>query len=69
MEVQLGRILTEQEASPLVGLKDSTLQTLRVNGGGPRYCKLGRSVRYREEDLEEWLSARLVGSTSEPVPA
>lgn len=65
----MGRILTEQEASPLVGLKVSTLQKLRVSGGGPRFAKLGRAVRYREEDLEEWLTARVVSSTSEPVPA
>lgn len=29
----------------------------RVNRApGPTYLKLGRSVRYRKEDLDEWLN-------------
>ena len=52
-------------ASRHLGLSKSTLEKLRVYGGGPRFLKLGRLVRYRPEDLEEWLSDRLVTSTSE----
>jgi excisionase family DNA binding protein len=63
------QVLTELEAAPRVGLAVSTLQKLRTNGGGPRFLKLGRSVRYREQDLEEWLAGRVVSSTSEKVAA
>lgn len=31
----------------------------------PPYVKLGRSVRYRWSDVEEWLSTRQIQSTSE----
>lgn len=65
----MSKVLTEQEAAPQVGLAVSTLQKLRVNGGGPRFLKLGRSVRYREEDLTEWLAARVVNSTARKVAA
>lgn len=64
----MSKVLTEQEAAPQVGLAVSTLQKLRVNGGGPRFLKLGRSVRYREDDLTEWLTARVVSSTTRKVP-
>jgi len=38
-----------------------------VTGEGPRYSKLGGSVRYRRCDLDAWLESRLVSSTSEEV--
>jgi len=54
-------------ASHHLQLAMSTLEKLRVTGAGPRYHKLGRSVRYRISDLDEWASSRRVGSTSEAV--
>lgn len=51
-------------ASAYTGLSRSTLEKLRVFGGGPPYLKLGRAVRYRPADLEAWLVARLTESTS-----
>lgn len=55
-------------AAAYTGVSRSSLEKLRVYGGGPRYLKLGRRVRYRVEDLESWLSERLVSSTSEQLP-
>ena len=53
--------------SPLaiVGLSESTLAKLRLNGNGPVYCKLGRRVVYRLADLEQWLQSRTVRDTSD----
>lgn len=62
-------ILTTREAAEVTGLAVPTLNKLRVYGGGPLFCKLGRSVRYRRVDLEEWLAARVVSSTSEALPS
>jgi len=47
----------------------STLEKLRVYGGGPRFSKVGRSVRYHSSDLDQWLRSRVVGSTSEKEAA
>ena len=58
-------LLEEEAAAPLIGWSVSTLQKKRVAGDGPPYVKLGRSVRYRPEDLEAYVAARVVGSTSE----
>ena len=57
--------MTTQKAAAVLGLAVPTLEKMRVRGSGPRYLKLGRSVRYRYEDLEAWLADRVVLSTSE----
>ena len=52
-------------ASQHIGLAVSTLEKMRVTGGGPKYEKLGRSVRYRLSDLEQYLAVRVRESTSQ----
>ena len=52
-------------AALLLGLSESTLAKLRVNGNGPAYCKLGRRVVYRAEDLQSWRESRLAHNTSD----
>lgn len=59
--------ITTQAAANHLGLAASTLEKLRVNGGGPRYIKMGRAVRYRRGDLERWLDERAVSNTSEKL--
>jgi Helix-turn-helix domain len=44
--------LTACEAAKVLGLAPSTLAKLQLSGNGPVYCKLGRRVVYRREDLE-----------------
>ena len=58
------RLLTQSDAAKLLRLSERTLERLRLQGGGPVYVKAGRSVRYRESDLEAWIAARVVSSTS-----
>jgi hypothetical protein len=43
----------------------SYLEKSRVSGGGPRFIKIGKSVRYKIEDLDMWASGRTFASTSE----
>lgn len=43
----------------------STLAKLRLKGGGPRFCRIGRAIRYRRSDLDEWLVASSRRSTSD----
>lgn len=55
-------ILTEKEAAIYIGMSRSFLSQDRMNGHrenrtpGPVFLKLGRSIRYRKIDLDEWLS-------------
>jgi len=53
------------DAAKLLGLAPSTLAKLRLNGSGPIYCKLGRRVVYRRDDLEAWLESRIAHDTSD----
>jgi len=39
------------------------LAQARLNGTGPRYVKLGKSVRYRRADIDDWIEANLRTST------
>jgi predicted DNA-binding transcriptional regulator AlpA len=57
--------LTAGEAAELLGLAPSTLAKLRLNGNGPLYCKLGRRVVYRRQDVEVWLESRVAHNTSD----
>ena len=60
-------LLEEDAAAPLVGMVISTLQKKRVTGDGPPYVKMGRSVRYRPEDLEAYVAEGVILSTSQGV--
>ena len=59
------RLLNVQEAARFLGLSASTLNKLRVTGGGPRFAKLTRRCLYDVADLKEWAAERKRQSTSE----
>jgi hypothetical protein len=54
------------EASRITGRPVSTLETLRVRGGGPLFIQQpgSRAVRYRRRDLFAWTAAGLRTSTA-----
>ena len=58
-------VLHATDAAKVVGLSESTLAKLRLNGNGPVYCKLGRRVVYRPADLDRWLQSRTATDTSD----
>ena len=58
-------LLKQRDAARLTSVSERTLERLRVSGGGPRYVRIGRRAAYRQEDVETWLAARVVGNTSE----
>ena len=59
------RLLPVAEAATYVSLSASTLNRLRVSGGGPRYAKLAGKVLYDVRDLDQWIEDSKRGSTSE----
>jgi hypothetical protein len=58
-------LLNQREAADYLRLSERTLERMRLLGTGPRYVKASRLVRYRDEDLESWIAARVRTSTSE----
>ena len=59
------RLLTEADVALEYGLRVNTLRSWRLTGRGPRFLKLGASVRYRRADLEAFLESCARSSTSE----
>ncbi len=68
---QVDKLLTESEASNIVGFSRNTLRAWRVTGRQtnmtpPPFVKCGRAVRYRLSDLEQWMSSQIaLHSTSD----
>lgn len=57
--------LSVEAAAHYTGISASTLNKLRVFGGGPVFLKLGRRVVYDPTDLDAWLAERRRRSTSD----
>lgn len=57
------RALSEKEASEYIGMSRSFLRQSRMDGNrenrtpAPPFLKIGRSVRYLKEDLDNWLNS------------
>jgi predicted DNA-binding transcriptional regulator AlpA len=59
------RLLTSRDAANFLLVSASWLAKARMRGDGPRFLKIGRSVRYSEGALVQWMKSRLRLSTSE----
>jgi hypothetical protein len=59
------RFLTTLEAATYLRISIRTLEKCRYLGGGPRFRKFGRIVRYTTADLDEWTKARSFEMTSD----
>jgi hypothetical protein len=52
-------------AAAYTGLSVQRLANLRHLGGGPVFCRAGRSVLYLREDLDAWHASLRRSSTSD----
>jgi helix-turn-helix protein len=57
-------LLTEQEVARQIKVSLASLRKWRVERRGPQFCKVGALVRYRPEDLEEWMATLPKGGAS-----
>jgi predicted DNA-binding transcriptional regulator AlpA len=53
-------ILTEREVAETYGFGISYLRRCRRERRGPRFLKIGKLVRYRRADIEDYLNAHAV---------
>jgi excisionase family DNA binding protein len=58
------RALTEREVADLLGLSVATFRAWRHRGKGPRFLRLGRSVRYLPSDLDDFVRSSAVETRS-----
>ena len=59
--------LNTAQAAHYVGLSHRTLEKMRIAGGGPKFRKHGRYVRYHIDDLDHWSEDHEYASTSTVV--
>lgn len=64
-ETTMVKFLTETELADLIGQSVRCVRDWRQVGRGPKFCKLGRRVAYRESDVLTWIESRVVSSTGE----
>lgn len=63
----MSNLLTETEVAKLIGMSVHWLRRKRWSGGGIPFCKLGErgAVRYRPEDIDEFIAGKVRTSTSD----
>ena len=53
-------VVRPAEAASLLSVSLSLLKKWRVQGGGPRFVRLGgRAIGYRRADLSDWIAAQI----------
>ncbi len=52
------RLMSTEEVAEVLGRPPRTLRQWRYLGEGPKYLKVGATVRYRARDIEKWLKAQ-----------
>jgi hypothetical protein len=55
------------QAADYTTISKSSLDKLRVYGGGPIYIKVGARVVYDRVDLDTWLTGKKVANSSQPI--
>ena len=56
---------TIEELAQLLGKHRGTLARYRVDGGGPAYIKVGRTVLYERSSVKEWLKSHSFTCTAQ----
>lgn len=64
------RALRPREVEILYGLDTSTLQLYRAEGRGPAFVQISpRVIRYRVQDIDNWLATLRVSTMDDPAPS
>jgi hypothetical protein len=58
-------LLTEEEVAKHLHVSLAALRRWRLEGRGPRFIKVSALVRYRPEELEDWLASQPTGGAAE----
>ena len=64
-QIDLSPLLTAKDAAVLLKVSLSWLAKARMRGDGPPYICIGRSIRYAQATLMQWMKSRLRLSTSQ----
>ena len=64
--VKSQKLINEHEAAERLGMSVKTMRRWRWEGRPPEFVKLGRSVRYHPNVIEDFILAGSRRSTSDP---
>ena len=63
---RLVRLLTPADVADLICVSEATLERWRGQGGGPPFARLAAKViRYRGDDILDFINSRVVTSTAQ----
>ncbi|MBL8238622.1 MAG: helix-turn-helix domain-containing protein [Bryobacterales bacterium] len=62
------KLLTPAQVAELTQIAEQTLAHYRSAGTGPPYLKFGGHVRYRVEDLDDWIARQVQAQQREHRP-
>jgi excisionase family DNA binding protein len=52
------RLMTPNELADFLGIPVGTIYQWRVRGLGPRAVRVGRHIRFRRPDVEQWVDSQ-----------
>jgi predicted DNA-binding transcriptional regulator AlpA len=58
---QIENLLNEHDVARITGMSVASVRRWRLLRLGPKFLKIGSSVRYRSEDISAWLNSRPTG--------
>lgn len=61
-EVQRRKLATAREIAEYCDVPVSTVYQWSSRGGGPKLIKVGRHLRARWDDIEQWLDAQTIAA-------
>lgn len=62
--VEYDELLNQESVAKIINTTTKFLEARRCRGGGPPFIRVGRLVRYRRSDLDEWIESKRMESTS-----
>jgi excisionase family DNA binding protein len=65
----LDPLLSTQELAAYLDLPVATLYAWRYRGQGPSGFRVGRHIRYRQTDVDQWIMDQLAASSSLSTPS
>lgn len=65
IDVSLPRLLNQRDLAKYIGKSTAWCERARWAGDGPKFVKLGRNVRYRADDVLQWIEENAHTSTSD----
>lgn len=58
-------LINAKHAAQRLCITEGTLAKWRLTGEGPKFFRVGRRIAYDPRDIQTWLDARRVSSTSQ----